>query len=298
MKYMIDSQPYMISDSAAMKATTNYPTLTKLISSISIIIPVYNEEKRIKKCLERLSEYCKALDWDFEIIVVDDASQDNTIKITEYFQLAEDRIKIIASNCREGKGKSVQNAILRSNKEYIAYMDVDLSADPSELERLFMYIGDNDIVIGSRILRGDLESVRRPFLRSFLSYGYSLLFRSLFRTFIYDAQCGFKLLRRNPVLDILKNIKCHSYAFDTELLLMAEMQGLRIKEVPIIWEHGKDSKIKPLQQVRIMGGQLLSCWYNIHRFESKNGRRQNKSLARGRLLFILMMALTTLMQTR
>ena len=296
---MIYSQPFMMVSSAGVEAITNDSTLTKqLVSSISIIIPVYNEEKRIKRCLERLSEYCKALDSDFEIIVVDDASLDNTIKIAENIQLAENRIKIIASNCREGKGKSVRNAILQSNKEYVAYMDVDLSGDPSELERLFKYINNNDIVIGSRILRGDLQSVRRPLLRSFLSYGYSLLFRSLFRTSIYDVQCGFKLLRRQPVLDILKNIKCHSFTFDSELLVMAQMQGLRIKEVPIIWEHGEDSKIKPLQQVRIMGGELLSYWYNIHRFESKNGRRQNKSLARGRLLFILMMALTTLMQTR
>jgi glycosyltransferase AglD len=291
---MIDSQPYMITGYVRAEATTNASILTKqLVSSISIIIPVYNEEKRIKRCLERLSEYCKAVDWDFEIIVVDDASLDNTIKIAENFQLAEDRIKIIASNCREGKGRSVRNAILQSNKEYIAYMDVDLSGDPSELERLFTYIDDNDVVIGSRILRGDLDSVTRPFLRSFLSHGYSLLFRSLFRTSIYDAQCGFKLLRRKPILDIFKNIKCHSYTFDTELLVMAQMQGLRIKEVPIIWEHGKDSKIKPLQQVRIMGGELLSCWYNIQKFESKNGRGQNKGLARGRLLFVLIMALTT-----
>jgi glycosyltransferase AglD len=294
---MIDSQPYMLAGAEAI--TTNEATLTKqLVSSISIIIPVYNEEKRIKRCLERLSEYCKASDWDFEIIVVDDASLDNTIKIVENFQLTEHRIKIIASNCREGKGKSVRNAILQSHKEYVAYMDVDLSGDPSELERLFKYINDNDIVIGSRILRGNLESVRRPFLRSFLSHGYSLLFRSLFRTSIYDVQCGFKLLRRNPVLDILKNIKCNSYSFDSELLVMAQMQGLGIKEVPIIWEHGEDSKIKPLQQVRIMGGELLSYWYNIHRFESKYGRTQNKCLARGRLLFILIMALTTSMQTQ
>jgi dolichyl-phosphate beta-glucosyltransferase len=255
--------------------------------SISIIIPAYNEEKRITKCLERTREYCIEQQFDFEIIVTEDGSVDDTVKIVQDFHLKDNRIKLISLKNRLGKGGAIRNAALNAGKEYLCYMDVDLAADPSEFERLLEYIDKYDIVIGSRILRGNLPPIRRTLRRSFFSYFYSKCFRILFPLPIFDPQCGFKLFRRQVVSHIFNEIKTSGFAFDSELLVKASVMGLRIKEVPIIWNHNAASKFILLQQIKIMSSDLLSIWYETQKLYLKNKAiyPQMKRSLKARLLF-------------
>ena len=111
-----------------------YPDL-----KISIIIPAYNEEKRIRKCLTRTLQYCTEQQWDFEILVAVDGSVDNTAKIVDDFHSEDNRIKLISLKDRMGKGGALMNATRKASGRYIAYMDADLSADPSEIQRLLQF---------------------------------------------------------------------------------------------------------------------------------------------------------------
>ena len=228
------------------------------LPSISIIIPVYNEEKRIERGLRRTLTFCQFAGWDYEIIVASEGSNDKTVELVKTKFYPNERIKLLTGSKRLGKGGSIKNAIQWVSKEYLAYMDVDLSADPSEFARLLAHAGNFDIVIGSRIIRGDLAPITRPILRSILSYMYSLSFRVLFHTNIRDPQCGFKIFRKEFANNLFKDVTTSGFAFDTEVIAKATSLGARIKEVPILWRHETYSKISLHHQIVLMGKDLLS----------------------------------------
>jgi len=232
--------------------------------SISIIIPAYNEESRIPRCLERVLNYCKKQNWDFEILVAEDGSSDNTAKIVKDFVSKDSRIKLLSFKERLGKGGAIKNAMFEAKKECVCFIDVDLSADVAELERLIPYANDYDIVIGSRLLRGDLSPIKGPIHRKIFSRLYSKFFRFLFRMPIHDSQCGFKLFKTKIVSRLFKEMHTTGFAFDTEVLVKAYWLGHRIMEVPIVWEYDKSSKIRVSKQVREMGKSLTQIWYESH----------------------------------
>jgi dolichyl-phosphate beta-glucosyltransferase len=232
---------------------------------ISIIIPAYNEEKRIHLCLQRVLSYCKNNNWDFEIVVVVDGSSDKTADIVNIFHLIDSRISLVSLPIRLGKGGSIAAAALQSTtKEYIAYLDADLAADPSQLEQMIPHIDDHDVVIGSRILRGDLPKIKRPFHRALLSLLFSKTFRVLFRMPIYDPQCGIKLFRSSILPTLFKDTTISGFAFDTDMIVTAYSLSMRVKEVPVEWVHGKSSTVNVLSEIRSMGLDLLSIWYSYH----------------------------------
>lgn len=252
---------------------------------------MHNEEERVQSCIQRLLSYCKEKEWDFELLFVQDNGTDNTSYIVNRFSLSESRIKMLNLPTRIGKGGSIISAALTCNtKEYLTYMDVDLSADPSELERLLPYMHNHDVVIGSRILRGNLHAIERPFYRSLLSNSYSMLFRALFRIPIHDPQCGLKVFRKEIISKLFGEVTVTSFAFDTDLIVRAFAQGLRIKEVPINWTHGPASKIHILTEIRSMGLDLFSIWYHYHLYwrQNKASYPQKRGSIFGRVLFGLL----------
>ena len=258
--------------------------------SISIVIPVFNEEKRIARCLERIIEYGTSQHWDFEIIVAEDGSNDNTVKIVNSLIEKDNRIRLISFDNRIGKGAAIRNAILTNQKKNAGFMDVDLAADPSEFQRLLQYIDHYDVVLGSRFLRGDLPPIERPFYRTFFSYLYSKIFQMLFRMPIYDPQCGFKLFKKEIIQPLFWEINTTGFAFDSEIIVKAFSIGLKVKETPIIWRHDSASKISVLHQIRAMSEDLLSIWFEAHMLwlQNKPIYPQKKGSFKARLLFSLL----------
>ena len=257
--------------------------------SISIVIPVHNEERRIAACLEKILAYCETNNWDFEIIVVEDGSNDNTVKVVNTFCAHDGRVRLLSLPCRIGKGGSIVVAGLSAvSKNLIAYMDVDLAAGPSELQRLIENVDNYDIAIGSRILRGDLPPVRRPFYRTIFSYLYSKAFRVLFRTPIYDPQCGIKLFRSEVIPKLFSQIDISGFAFDSDVIVKASSLGLKIKEVPVNWTHGESSTLSVLTEIKSMGLDLLSIWYRCHLLWQQGGLTypQKKGTMVGKGLFV------------
>ena len=233
----------------------------KKLPSISIIIPVYNEEKRIERGLSRTLSFCQFAGWDYEIIVASEGSQDKTVELVETRFHPSERIKLLTGSKRLGKGGSIKNAIQSVSKQYIAYMDVDLSADPSEFARLLAHSDNFDIVLGSRIIRGDLAPIERPISRTIFSHLYSTSFRVLFHTSIKDPQCGFKIFRKEFADTLFNTVSTNGFAFDSEVIARAISLGASIKEIPIVWKHESYSKISIPHQIMLMGKDLLSIRY-------------------------------------
>jgi glycosyltransferase involved in cell wall biosynthesis len=230
---------------------------------ISIIVPIFNEEKRVEKGINRLLEVCDKENWDFEIIVVEDGCTDNSVNIVKKISLKDRRVRIISLVNRCGKGGSIIQAIRECKKENIGYLDIDMSADPSEFNRLFPYLQNNTLVIGSRILRGTLNPIQRPYYRTLLSKMYLLYFSTLFNAKIYDTQCGLKLFKKKDVLSVLSSINTTGFAFDTEFIIKMLVKGLVVKEVPINWIHVEDSKLKIHKAVFMMSKDLIKIWYDV-----------------------------------
>lgn len=240
--------------------------------------------------MERTLEYCIDQQWDFEIIVAEDGSTDNTVAIVQDFCSKDSRVKLFSFKDRLGKGGAIRNAILTAKKDYAAFMDADLSADPSEFQRLLRYINEYDMVIGSRKIRDSLPPIKIPIHRKIFSDAYSKFFRALFRIPIYDPQCGFKLFKRQIIQKLFQEINSTGFAFDSEIVVKAHSLGLKVKEVAIIWSHDAASKISVIKQVKEMGEDLLSIWYESHSLwlQHKPVYPQKKGSLKAKLLFMIL----------
>jgi len=211
---------------------------------LSVVIPVYNEEKDLPKNIPILNSFLtkEAALYDWEIVIADNASVDNTPEVAR--KLTENpRIKYFRLE-QKGRGRALKKVWNASNREILAYMDVDLSSDLAFFPKLIEVINQGaDIAIGSRLAKG-AKVYGRPFIREVMSRGYSLLFRSLFQTKFQDAQCGFKVITKEAWKKLNPLIKDTKWFFDTELLIIAQKTGLKITEVPIIWWDDPASTVK------------------------------------------------------
>lgn len=251
-----------------------------------------NEERMIERNLKTILDYCSERRWDFELLLSEDNSTDSTVSIIKKLAKSDNRIKLRSSKRPLGKGGAIMAATLNFPlKDFVAYMDMDLSAHPSQLQKLIENIGGFDLVIGSRLLDKNSVSVDRPFYRTFLSKMYSRLFRMLFRIPVQDPQCGLKLFRKDKIYTLFDAITIPDFAFDTELIVAAFSQNLRIKEVPIDWQHVvEESKVRVVREIKYMMLDLISIWAKYHLIwtQGKNTYPQKKGSILGKWLFAIL----------
>jgi len=214
---------------------------------ISIIIPAYNEEKRILPTLEKVYDYfSKIQKMDFEIIIVDDGSRDNTLRIVQKFAEGKDSIKIIKHEKNEGKGAAVKTGVMEAKGEYILFSDADLSTPIEEFGKFYDYAKKNfDVVTGTRRVKKARIIKRQPFLRRFFGTGFIYLVKILFPSLsnITDFTCGFKLFKGKSAKKIFKLQKINRWGFDVEILLISKILKLKIVQVPIVWKDLRRSKV-------------------------------------------------------
>ena len=201
------------------------------------------------------------------------------MSIVQKYCLKDNRVRLLSLDRRYGKGRSLLQAIRLCKNENIGYLDIDLSADPSEFARLIQFIDKYDLVIGSRIIRGGLKPIERPLIRSCLSKLYTFCFSCLFNLKICDTQCGFKLFKRDSVIPIISTIQVDGFAFDTEFLVKSFLHGLSIKEVPINWHHENNSKLKIHKAVINMSSDILKIWLNTIKIQITNKNIPSKYFA-------------------
>jgi putative flippase GtrA len=211
---------------------------------VEIVVPVYNEEHALRPSIERLHGFLSSefpLTW--QIVIADNASHDRTLEVAQ--QLCDELDGVTLLHTRDkGRGRALRAAWLGSPARVVCYMDVDLSTDLRALLPLVapLISGHSDLAIGTRLAQS--ARVRRGPKRELISRSYNLVLRTVLRARFTDAQCGFKAIRSDVAAGLLPTVVDEGWFFDTELLVLAQRQGLRIHEVPVDWVDDPDSRVE------------------------------------------------------
>jgi glycosyltransferase involved in cell wall biosynthesis len=212
-------------------------------SLIDVVVPVHDEQATLRANIDVLVGYLEQeLPFRWRITIADNASSDATAQIAEELAALHPDVHSLRLE-RKGRGLAVRTAWLASPADVVSYMDVDLSTNLESFLPLVAPIvsGHSELAIGSRLARQ--ARIRRQIKREVLSRGYNALVRAGFRCGFSDAQCGFKAVRADVARLLLPHVEDDGWFFDTELLLLAERNGLRIHEVPVDWVEDLDSRV-------------------------------------------------------
>ncbi|MDI2028550.1 bifunctional glycosyltransferase family 2/GtrA family protein [Saccharopolyspora sp. TS4A08] len=212
-------------------------------ATVDVVIPVYNEERSLPGCLEVLSRYLgEGFPFSWSITVVDNASTDATLDVAHGMARSIPNVRVLHLD-RKGRGLALRTAWGYSDADVVVYMDVDLSTGLDALLPLVAPLvnGHSDLAIGSRLAPG-ARTVRGG-KREMISRGYNKMIRWSHGARFTDAQCGFKAARTDVIRPLLRQVRDDSWFFDTELLLLAEHNGLRVHEVPVDWVEDVDTRV-------------------------------------------------------
>lgn len=212
------------------------------IPYISIIIPIYNEEKRIKR-LEEIYSYLKKQRYSWEIIVVNDGSTDKTKTILNSLK-KKLRFNLLSYTPNAGKGFAVKTGMLKAKGKYRLFLDVDLSTPISELSKFLPFLNKYDIIIGSRKLKTSTLITRQPFIREYLGKVFTALSQRILDMHVSDFTCGFKIFSKKAAEDIFVRQKINRWGFDSEILYIGKIKKYSIKEVPVYWENDPRTRVK------------------------------------------------------
>lgn len=246
---------------------------------VEIVLPVRDEAEVLERSVRRLHAHLhESLGQRWKVTIADSGSRDDTLAIAERLAAGLDHLEVIHL-AEAGRGRALRSAWSRSDADVLAYMDVDLSTDLAALRPLLAPVLDGraGIAIGSRLAPG--ATVHRGVKREALSRGYNRLLRLAFRTRVTDAQCGFKAMRGDVARSLLAHVEDEGWFFDTELLLLAERNGVAIVELPVHWEDDSDTRVHVPTTVR---DDLLGIARMVRRFARGGGRVDVAGPASGR----------------
>jgi len=231
------------------------------MGKISVILPAHNEGRILQSTVKRLEKVLGRCFDDFEIIISEDGSTDDTVKIAK--SLKSKKVRLLSNGKRAGKGAAITSAASYAKGDILVFMDTDLASEPSHVKELVDYIEKGSaIVIGSRYLKE--SKAKRKIVRHIASKSFNFLVRALLGSTLTDHQCGFKAFRKDLTLPVMDEIKEKGWFWDTELLVRAQRHGLKIKEIPIEWREAADSRFNLINDSYMMGLGLL-------RFKLRNG---------------------------
>ena len=213
---------------------------------LSIIIPAYNEERRLPTTLPQVAAFAKAQEYPVELLVVDNASTDRTPDIVRDIAAGHPSISLLHQPIR-GKGGAVRKGMLEGQGEYLFICDADLAMPIEEVSKFLPpTLSDYDVAIASREAAGAVR-YNEPWYRHLMGRVFNLAVRLLAVPNIQDTQCGFKCFHREAARDIFATQKIDGWAFDVEILHIARRRGYRIVEVPINWYYGEGSRVSPMR---------------------------------------------------
>lgn len=211
---------------------------------ISIVIPAYNEEKRLSYTLEIIISHLDKNFSNWEILVVDDGSEDSTADIVKNFE----EVVLIKQPRNLGKGAAVRKGMIEAKGEIRVFSDADLSTPIYELDKLLASIKrGNDIAIGSRGLNYELIKKHQPFYREFMGKTFNKIVQALVLSGIKDTQCGFKAFTEKSCMEIFPRSKIDGFGFDVEILWLARKLGFKIEEIPVEWYNDSRSRVNPIK---------------------------------------------------
>jgi dolichyl-phosphate beta-glucosyltransferase len=228
---------------------------------ISFVIPAYNEELRISETLHKVLNYFRKQEYSFEIIVVDDGSDDNTHNVVNEFS----EVKFIKLPRNQGKGAAVRKGILESKGKFRIFSDADLSTPVHETAKILSYLESGfDVCVGSRALDSDMIKVHQPFYREFMGKTFNKIVQMLVVKGISDTQCGFKGFSAEAADKIFTKQKINGFGFDVEIIFLAKLAELKIIETPVEWYNDNRSKVHPVKDSLKMLAEILKI-RNLHK---------------------------------
>lgn len=224
---------------------------------ISVVVPAYNEVKRLPVTVERISKFLSHVALDYEIIIVDDGSTDHTASVASALTVSYPCVRSLASTRNRGKGAAVRQGTFVARGATILLCDADLATPIEAVSLLQAKLSSGyDIAIGSRAVLGASADVHQPLVRRVMGRIFNLLVRALGVPGIRDTQCGFKLFHREVAKDLFARATVDGFAFDVEILLLADGR-YQIAEVAVPWCHVPGSKVSPFRAAACMVWDLL-----------------------------------------
>jgi dolichyl-phosphate beta-glucosyltransferase len=214
---------------------------------LSIVVPAYNEAQRLPPTLAKMGEFFREFTRTFEILIVVEESTDSTLDIATAFAREQANFQGIDNRPRRGKGHAVRTGILRAQGEFIFYMDADLSVPLEELPGFlarFEQHPEIDVLVGNRQHAQSRITRRQSRFREGLGKSFNRLLQTFGLAPYYDTQCGFKGFRRSAAQAIFSRQTLDGFAFDVEVLLLAERLGYKVADQPVEWINSPESKVR------------------------------------------------------
>lgn len=240
--------------------------MNQRLPELSIIIPAYNEEKRLGRTLTSIRDYFASQSVameDIEIIVVDDGSSDGTAKVAREYERLMPELRLIQNAGNRGKGFSVKHGMLEARGKIALFTDADLSSPIEESSKLLAALkAGNDVAIGSRALDRSLITVHQSHLREIAGMIFNGFVRVLTGLPFHDTQCGFKAFVRERAQIAFEQQRIERFGFDPEILFIAKRHGLRTVEVPVRWAHDAGTKVHVFRDSLLMFGDLVVIRWN------------------------------------
>lgn len=231
---------------------------------LSVIIPAYNEERRLPKTLEDIDRYLSEQNYDYEIIVVNDGSKDKTAEVVRKLQNQIRNLRLIDNKENHGKGYVVRQGFMEAKGDYRVFTDADNSTSIDQIEKMWPEFEKGfDVVIGSRDVKGAILDPPQPFFRQLVGEGFKIFRKIIVGLWdLEDTQCGFKGFTKKVVEDVFPKCKIDRFAFDPEILVLAKKMGYKIKEIPILWKNDPESKVKFKSMIK-MAIDLIKIRLNL-----------------------------------
>ncbi len=239
------------------------------IPVLSVVIPAFNEEHRLRSSLKSVSRYFEARSFPTEIVVVDDGSTDGTAQAAANmtgFDPSQVKIRVLKNRSNRGKGFSVRRGMLESRGLFALMTDADLSTPIEEFSKLESAVMDGSfrVAVGSRDMEGSRVEVHQSQVRENSGRLFNQCVRLLFPLKLHDTQCGFKLFSMQQCRKIFELQQLERFAFDVEILFIAHKLGLPIGEIPIVWRHAEDSTLSFFKDGPRMLWDLLKIhWFSL-----------------------------------
>jgi hypothetical protein len=241
----------------------NAETRLKSSVEVSVVFPAYNEADALEAAVEKVTKALNEFARSYEIIIAEDGSTDGTDKLAAALAERYPFVKHIHGEKRLGRGTALKNAFKQSSGEVLVYMDLDLATDLKHLKSLVgaVEFEGYDFATGSRML--PQSNVERSSTRNIASKTYNFMVRALLGSKVKDHQCGFKAFRREPLMKLLDEVGAGHWFWDTEILVRAYLRGYKIKEIPVSWRGGRETKVRLLKDSLNMFWQAFSLWWRL-----------------------------------
>lgn len=229
---------------------------------LSVVIPAYNEVRRLPLTLIDVDRHLSRQKYSYEIIVVDDGSRDETADVAKRFASLVPNLRVVRYEVNQGKGNAVKVGMLEAKGRYRLFMDADNSTSVDQFMNMIPFFEEGyGVVISSRAHKDSKLTPPQGVLRQLLGKAGNLFIQALVLPGIWDTQCGFKALTEEAAENIFPLQRIKRWGFDIEILALAKRLGYRIKEIPVVWINDPDSKVGPGAYIETLMETVKIRWW-------------------------------------